>query len=594
MTVVSGGKRSNAEMVFGKYQVIRRLAIGGMGEIFLARQRGVAGFDRLVILKSLLPELAEQPGLVEEFLDEARIAATLNHPHVVSIFEVGEWAGVYFIAMEYIRGENLGRLLQIAQHDQVDVPIAVAVRILHDAALGLDHAHQATDTDGRPLGIVHRDVSLQNIMVRDDGVTKVVDFGIARAANRANRTRTGLVKGKLTYMSPEQAADRPLDRRSDQFSLGVVAWEVVTQQRLFKADNELVTLRKLLTEPIPAPSSINPRCPPELDAIVGRMLEREPERRYSSCGEVARELAQVLDRLGGTSSGAEGQREVATFVQRLLGERLAEATKDLTPTAHSPFSALLGLTGLRGDMSDASLDPTRRTMRPGRRRLALALLATVLVAGLAAVWSSAAGRSSLERLFSLFGAERREVATVSPPPSQAPAEATELDIREPKGARVFIDGVLWNEPVPTVVRGLAPGVHEVRLELDGHSPLVRRVSVEIGAPTLLREAPVPLAPPAPPVRPTPPIKKSVARAPPVVQRAPPPAPAENGFLTLRTTPWVKVSIDGKPFGSTPLYKAELAPGQRRLQLVNEELGIDVERVISISAGKTKKLDLQLP
>ncbi|RMH16426.1 MAG: serine/threonine protein kinase, partial [Gemmatimonadetes bacterium] len=170
-----------------------------MGEVFLARQTGVA-VDRLVILKSLLPELAEQEGFVDQFLDEARVAATLNHPNIVGIYEVGLWNGQYFIAMEFIHGGDLARLQRAAAKKRVSCPYQVSARMIADAALGLDHAHHAVGMDGQPLHIVHRDISPQNIMVRGDGVTKVVDFGIAKAANRATRTATGMLKGKLQYM----------------------------------------------------------------------------------------------------------------------------------------------------------------------------------------------------------------------------------------------------------------------------------------------------------------------------------------------------------------------------------------------------------
>lgn len=168
-------------LIFGKYDIIRRLALGGMGEVFLSRQTGVA-VDRLVILKSLLPELAEQEGFVDQFLDEARVAATLNHPNIVGIYEVGLWNGQYFIAMEFIHGEDLSKLYRAAKKQKEKVPFEVSAKIIHDAALGLDHAHAAKAMDGTPLNIVHRDISPQNIMVRGDGVTKVVDFGIAKAS----------------------------------------------------------------------------------------------------------------------------------------------------------------------------------------------------------------------------------------------------------------------------------------------------------------------------------------------------------------------------------------------------------------------------
>ncbi|MEO1174282.1 MAG: serine/threonine-protein kinase, partial [Myxococcota bacterium] len=224
--------------VVGKYDIVRRLAVGGMAEIFLARQVGLEGFDRLVILKTLLPDLAQDEESVRSFLDEARIAATLNHPNIVGIYEVGVWEGLHFIAMEYISGETISGLLVAAHKNQRSISPLVSARIIRDAAAGLAHAHDATTIEGSPLGIIHRDISPQNIMVREDGVAKVVDFGIARAANRLARTSTGAVKGKVAYMAPEQLVGRPLSARTDQYALGVVFWEMLTQRRRIERSDD--------------------------------------------------------------------------------------------------------------------------------------------------------------------------------------------------------------------------------------------------------------------------------------------------------------------------------------------------------------------
>jgi serine/threonine protein kinase len=312
-------------LVFGKYEKIRRLAQGGMGEVFLARQTGV--LDRLAILKALRPELVAEREFVDQFLDEARVAATLNHPNIVAIYDVGEWSNTYYIAMEYIAGEDLSKVWYAAAKAGIGLPFQVTVRIIMEAALGLDHAHRAKDVRGRPLNIVHRDVSPQNIMVRVDGVTKLVDFGIAKAANKASRTQAGMVKGKLQYMSPEQVRGEQLDGRSDQFSLGIVLWEMCTGRRLFKADNEINTLQKILQTPIPKPSQFVPGFPAELEAVIMRMLERDPARRYGALGEMALKLKDYLDR----SAVQSGELGVAAFIQQILGKELEERTRDLTP-----------------------------------------------------------------------------------------------------------------------------------------------------------------------------------------------------------------------------------------------------------------------
>jgi serine/threonine protein kinase/prepilin signal peptidase PulO-like enzyme (type II secretory pathway) len=312
-------------LVFGKYEKIRRIAQGGMGEVFLARQIGV--LDRLAILKALRPDLAKEKDFVEQFLDEARVAATLNHPNIVAIYDVGDWNGTYYIAMEYIAGEDLSKLWYAAAKAGVGLPFQVSVRIVMEAGLGLDHAHRAKDVRGVPLNIVHRDISPQNIMVRADGVTKLVDFGIAKAANKSSRTQAGMVKGKLQYMSPEQVRGEQLDGRSDQFSLGIVIWEMCTGRRLFKADSEINTLQKILQNPIAKPSQHVPGFPGELENIIMKMLERDPGRRYASLGDVGARLKEYLDR----ASVQSGEVGVAAFVQQILGKELEERTRDLTP-----------------------------------------------------------------------------------------------------------------------------------------------------------------------------------------------------------------------------------------------------------------------
>ena len=312
-------------LVFGKYEKIRRIAQGGMGEVFLARQVGV--LDRLVILKALRQDLATEQEFVDQFLDEARVAATLNHPNIVAIYDVGESSGTYFIAMEYVAGEDLSRLWYAAAKAGVGLPFQVSVRICFEAALGLDHAHRASDLRGQALSIVHRDVSPQNIMVRGDGVTKLVDFGIAKAANKASRTQAGMVKGKLQYMSPEQVRGESLDGRSDQFSLGVVLWEMCTGRRLFKAESESQTIQKILAVPIPRPSQHVPGFPPELESVIAKMLERDRTLRFPTLGEVATRLKEYLDR----ATLQSGEITVTHFVQQILGKELEERIRDLTP-----------------------------------------------------------------------------------------------------------------------------------------------------------------------------------------------------------------------------------------------------------------------
>jgi tetratricopeptide (TPR) repeat protein len=315
----------NNEVVLDRYQVVRRLAVGGMGEIYVGKQRTVAGIERPVILKTMLPELTEDARQLTQFLDEARVVAGLNHPNIVSVVDVAQWKDTYVIVMEYIHGADLALLLRQSIKQGVPLPVRVAAGIARDAALGLDYAHKATDNEGRPLGIVHRDISPQNVMVRPDGLTKLVDFGIAAGANRMQKTEGDSIKGKLRYMSPEQMLHSDLDGRSDQWALGVVCWESVTWRPLFRGNNPLDFAMAVQKGPIPRPSDVQPGVPPSLEAVIMRMLERDREARFPSCGEVATALDAFLAETGGAATAETGQ-----FVRRVASDVLAEKAKDLT------------------------------------------------------------------------------------------------------------------------------------------------------------------------------------------------------------------------------------------------------------------------
>ena len=320
------------ERVFGKYEVIRRLAVGGMGEIFLARQKGV--IDRLVILKNLLPQLADDAQAVAAFMDEARIVGSINHPNVVGLYDVGEWDGTHFHAMEYVNGVDVSHLLKFCEEKSTRIPPGVSAQIVREAALGLDAAHIATDATGAPLRIVHRDISPHNLMVRADGLCKVVDFGVAVAENRSQKTEgVGLLKGKLGYMAPEQIKGAPVEPKADQFSLGVLFWELLTQRRLFVGENAAAIFNRIIKEKIPAPSSLKDDVPVELDAIVLRMTAQEPVERFARLGDAALALRKALD------ARKVADNATAQFIRATVGPELAARIKDLA--APPPAKAAL-------------------------------------------------------------------------------------------------------------------------------------------------------------------------------------------------------------------------------------------------------------
>jgi serine/threonine protein kinase len=274
----------------GRYTLIRRLAVGGMAEIYLARQAAMAGFEKEVVIKRLRQELADDPRIVEMFLDEAKIGALLNHPNIVHVYDVDEHDGIPYIAMEYIVGEELNELCRRGiAHDRF-LPIEHAVELIRQAAAGMGYFH-AKRAENAPLEIVHLDISPSNLLVTQDGFMKVIDFGIARY--RGQQARHDVLPGKLSYMSPEQAARKPVDHRSDIFSLGIVLYEITVGKRLFRGPAQEV-VERLTEATVEPPTFARRNFPPALESIVMRTLERHPEDRYQSAYDLADDLETFL------------------------------------------------------------------------------------------------------------------------------------------------------------------------------------------------------------------------------------------------------------------------------------------------------------
>jgi serine/threonine-protein kinase len=312
----------------GGYELVQRLAVGGMAEVFLARRVGPDGFEKRVALKRILPHLAQQPDFVGMFLDEAKLAAALDHPHIVHIHDFGTDGDSYYLAMEYVCGEDLAALWRRANELGTPLGFADVATILVAACEALHHAHEQ--------GVVHRDVTPGNLLVSFDGVVKLADFGIAKSQAAASRAQTnaGTLKGKIPYMSPEQARAQPLDRRSDLFSLGVVAWELLTGKRLFHRRNELDMLRAVQMCDVPPLASVRPDVPPALAAAIETALEPDAADRWDTAAELSQALFAWLVAAGETPS----KTRLGATMARLFGadaaeRRLAAVTAPAEPTA---------------------------------------------------------------------------------------------------------------------------------------------------------------------------------------------------------------------------------------------------------------------
>ncbi len=306
-----------------------RLAAGGAGAVYLGRLEGPHEFERLVAIKCIHEHLLDEPEFVTMFLDEAKLAARLNHPNIIHVYDLGRERNVLFMAMEYLHGISLSQLRRRANARKAFLEYDVIAAVIARAAEGLNHAHELCDDNGRSLGLIHRDVSPQNVFVTYDGQVKVVDFGIARAEGRITKTTSlGKIKGKFAYMAPEQAIGQDIDQRADQFALGVTLYEALIGERLFVGRDELETLRNVVAAHVPNLEEKRPDFPPALGAILRKMLLPSPEERYANLGEVSQELDTFI-----ASTGRRDQRQrLAALVADLAAddrERKEEAIADL-------------------------------------------------------------------------------------------------------------------------------------------------------------------------------------------------------------------------------------------------------------------------
>jgi serine/threonine-protein kinase len=295
-----------------------------MAEVYLALSGDLPGFRTLAVVKRILPHLASNGQFIRMFLDEARLAALLDHPNIVRIMEVGHDGEEYFLAMELVQGKPLSAVLRKAAREKRPPSAALAAYIVAQAASGLAYAHGLTDGDGRALGVVHRDVSPQNVLISFEGAVKLIDFGVARAFGRVAHTSPGGLKGKIDYMSPEQASAEEVDHRADVFALGVVLWEALTGRRLFRRDTELATMRAIVDDPIPRPSEMA-SVPPELDAIAMRALRKRRDARFQS----AHEMVAALERYAFSHDGFS-PTQVASYMKDLFAAENLQWRKTAT------------------------------------------------------------------------------------------------------------------------------------------------------------------------------------------------------------------------------------------------------------------------
>jgi len=317
---------------FGNYNLLEKVAVGGMAELFKARQRGVDNFEKIVAIKRILPHLSDNDEFIRMFIDEAKLAAQLSHPNIVQIYDLGKASGFYYIAMEYVDGRDLRSVLRKVRDYKLPMPEALAATVIMKIASALDYAHRKRAVDDKELKLVHRDISPQNILISYEGAVKLVDFGIAKAATKSTQTQSGALKGKLLYMSPEQALGEPLDGRSDIYSLGLVLTELLTGERCFQADSELGVLEKVRLGKVADIRTINPGISVEMGAILGRILQKDLDQRYASARLLERDLKALLAK----QECEPTEHDLAEYVNTLLkGSR--EESEVLLWTRYPPI-----------------------------------------------------------------------------------------------------------------------------------------------------------------------------------------------------------------------------------------------------------------
>ncbi|MDF2692248.1 MAG: Serine/threonine protein kinase PrkC, regulator of stationary phase [Labilithrix sp.] len=480
-------------MRFGKYTLIRKLATGGMAELFLAIQKSVAGFEKLLVIKRILPSMNQDRAFIEMLLHEARIAATLSHPNIVQIFDVGQADGQYFIAMEHVHGEDLRSIVrQMKKTGVLEFPLEHALAIVLGMCAGLSYAHDKRDLDGTHLAIVHRDISPQNIVVTFTGDVKIVDFGIAKSDNRVGeQTKSGKLKGKVPYMSPEQARGEVIDARSDLFAAGTMLFELTTGKRLFKGQSEYETLKLICERDYPRPSEVRPDYPADLETIVLRALAKDPDQRY----QTAREMQADLEAFVRRHQIAVSSLALNQFMQSLFEEKLAMQKEallqgkhlaDIIELQHAHTSNPDVSGGFDVDASGQrvastlSMPAAARTVTDisaNRGSRSNGLLIGGVVAGVLVVAGALGGAG-----YVLAKKKNEAEGTITTTAATAPISKGSLSVTsDPPGASIWINGDLRPEVTPATIRELPTGVAlDVKLTIDGFEHAKQKVTLKDG------------------------------------------------------------------------------------------------------------------
>ncbi len=597
---------------FGRYVLLEKLASGGMGEVFRAAAVGTAGFSRPIAIKRILPHLAVEKEFVTMLVDEAKLSSTLQHPNIVQVLDLGQQQGLYFIAMDFVAGQALNRVLASAIKLSKVVPQSVAVFMAQQALLGLVHAHEKMDALGRSMGIIHRDISPQNILIGYDGTVRLADFGIAKAADRMTAaTTTGQIKGKPGYVAPEQVTGGDVDQRLDVYSMGVTLWEALAMRRMRKGDNEMQVLLKAAEGTHATFEALGVDVPAPLARVVYRALAKDPRERWPTARAFADALYGVMREQGWHvqasdvaammgeffPSEVERERQSQGHFDRVITElsqadeeevsAILERNSDVREVVRTgfdtPISARLPVPAVGNE------DPTRAAGTPAALRRGRSGVVVGVAAGLVV---AAVGTWSLGR------------ATVTAAP--VPVHGTLVVETAPPGARVSVAGVWQQAVTPVVVRTLPPGPTDVEVTLEGFTPQRQVVDVPSGATrtmtfSLTRPVaavepvkPTPAPNPAPRAAERPTNQRVRPRPAPAVAASAPAANDEPGQLDIQSEPWGRIFVDGRDTGRfTPVAGMNVTAGSHVIRLVNQDLGVSAEARVNVKPGATVKVSREL-
>jgi serine/threonine-protein kinase len=620
----------------GRYSIERLLARGGMAEVFVGRASGPAGFSKRVVIKRILPDLAQNETFISMFLNEARLAALLEHPSIVQVFDFGEHSSTYYIAMEYVEGESLRSILKYYEANKQAVPLAPVLVWMQSVCEGLDYAHRLTADDGQSYNIVHRDVSPENILISKSGLAKVVDFGVAKASSMQRElTSAGVVKGKFSYIAPEQILGQPIDQRADVYSLGVTLYEVLVGRRPHVADNELTLLRSIIeTDPVP-PHEVRPDIDSKLSGIICRAIARNPELRYPDMLTLNGEIDDYLKARGLRVKSSELSGIVAQ-VSRWTAERWpSNCPSRPQPSSSSVSSGKLwrppaletvpGVDDVEFELIPEEPDPApssdiassvdsdaafERAMSRARKSLVRSKLKRRALFALLLVVVAGGGFVALR--------QRSSPGTAVAPATEPSRSATAASLPRPEPApSPSVPPVSATAPEKATTLPAPAAAPQHDLATAGTRPadtLPKPPAVAARPPPQpARHRPVPEPAAAPKhrmafagTRPTDTLARppAVAARPPLPLPLPPPEPAPvaslspsvdtgDGWLNLRTEPWCEVFLKGERLGTTPLNRLAIPVGRYSLRLVNKEAGIDRVIQVEIRPGEVSTTRLRL-